>query len=647
MSVMMRFAFYLIFFCFTLSAQAQDTDSLFRSLISKLQLNDTTGHSDLFLHFDKNVYSANENAWFAAYLMHTADLKAHHTLYVTLLNEMDHSVAASYSFALEGGLASGNIPLPDSLETGKYYFAAYTNKSIAEWAPHIFRQPVDVLGRKRPVAMQRTGTYRGDSASLRRPLAENIQRFPDSKPTGWRMQPRTTIVNDTLRLAVSSPDPAGNCVLLIHNSRSVLYSAYLRLRNPTLSLKIPVADWGTGIAHVCLFTPDGILQEKRLVLVKQQKGISASLKADSAVYKPLSKVAIKLKLTDAKGGPLKGLFSFSCALEPAITAKRKSIEIYDAFERFLPDRVVLPPWEVLQNDQNVRSLLLKQENLMADTSLISVPLPKPGQYDGYVLHNSKKPKKPVSMMLAGTQPAVFETDNEGRFTMPYQPLRADASKTFLLTVLAKNQLNYRIEMVSPMARINASLANQNLLHTYLFADELSAEQRLLLESSKAIRLDEVVIASKKEDPENFYGKSNERGVCDDTVCMWEFINCTHHPPVKKAVEGERYNLETSTGTSRKKVTYHCPYNPVPPYMRSIPPTVTYTPFSPFNPSEQNLPENMDNTTLHWQAFIETDEKGEATISFHNNARSGRFKAEVQGLIDNGAFTSQVSFEVKQ
>jgi len=791
------YCFILLFF--TLGAKGQSTDSLFSVLSTKLALSDTAAHTDLFLHFDKNVYTAGENAWFAAYLLHAARVPEHHTLYVTLVNETDHSVANSYQFVMEQGLASASISIPDSLLSGKYCWVAYTNKTVEERKPYIFRQPIEILGlRKDPYDLQFTGTLQNGSilftgymakkdhnsaakpakleltllangkpfqkiqpevnslgqiqftvlaamaskrleitgtiglkkeqmafkhpltwaagqniiafyapsgrlvanqssqisVSLRNSLGkalakscillENgvevasfvtdrmgnglfsftpkpskqytvklkgeqeipLQSFPTIVMNKWSIRLDDTMISDTLRLHVNSPADAGERWIAIHNNHALLYGAYLKLRKPETLLKIPVADWEPGIVYVGLYTKDGILQEQQLVLIKNANRISAVLQTDAATYRPLSKVTVRLKLINQQGQPVKGLFSFSTALEQAFTSEAKDIEVFNQFGRFLPDGALLPPANILQSEQNVRSMLLSQERLIADSSPVFQPIGRPDAYNGHVLRNGKKPVKPVTLMLFGSQTTLLQTAADGRFTLPYPQLQADAGKKVMLSVTGKNLRDYRIELTPPHAQINVALAGQNLWHDVTLADELTYEQKQLLASSSNTILKEVVVSAKKADPGNYYGKANTGGVCNDYVCQFDVLNCPYHVGVKTPQEGQRYNLETPLGIT--KVTYHCEYRAKPLYIKEVPPILPYQPYTAFNPTEQNPPGVTNSTTLHWQAFIQTNERGEANFSFYTNARSGRFKASVQGIASNdGVFSSEIYFEVKR
>ncbi|MFP5438504.1 MAG: hypothetical protein ACLGH8_11995 [Bacteroidia bacterium] len=160
----MKFCPTLLMLFLACAAMAQDVDAVFGKITKQLHLNDTASHPDLFLHFDKNVYKANENVWFSAYLLNTSKFSDHHTLHIVLLNEMEQSVVTTHDFVLKQGLAASSFTLPDSLLTGRYCFAAYTNKNLLGQNPYVFRQPIEVIGmRKDPFTTHFEGKLQGDS----------------------------------------------------------------------------------------------------------------------------------------------------------------------------------------------------------------------------------------------------------------------------------------------------------------------------------------------------------------------------------------------------------------------------------------------------------------------------------------------------
>lgn len=141
----MRFrAIYLtiaIFFFFTLSVLAQNKiDSLQRNLTSYAKHVNT---SMLFVHFDKNVYTNNDQVWFTAYLLKSkfADT-LYNTLYVSLISNQDSSVLLQESFLIQKGMAFGGFNLPDSLQTGDYRFVVNTNIKVSDKPDGEFIQPI-------------------------------------------------------------------------------------------------------------------------------------------------------------------------------------------------------------------------------------------------------------------------------------------------------------------------------------------------------------------------------------------------------------------------------------------------------------------------------------------------------------------------
>src|ERR1700744_3223113 len=67
----------------------------------------------LFAHFDKNIYSFEEYAWFTAYLI---DGKANNDVVsVILVNDEDRSIVMKDKITMDTGYASGSLFLPDSI----------------------------------------------------------------------------------------------------------------------------------------------------------------------------------------------------------------------------------------------------------------------------------------------------------------------------------------------------------------------------------------------------------------------------------------------------------------------------------------------------------------------------------------------------
>ncbi|WP_343524477.1 hypothetical protein [Pedobacter sp.] len=101
--------------------------------------------SDLYVHFDKNVYTNNDQVWFTAYLLKTiTDMKQYHTLYLSLVSNKDSSVVLQHKFLIDKGCSFGAITLPDSLPGGTYRFVANTNLKLNGQPDGVFIQPITI-----------------------------------------------------------------------------------------------------------------------------------------------------------------------------------------------------------------------------------------------------------------------------------------------------------------------------------------------------------------------------------------------------------------------------------------------------------------------------------------------------------------------
>lgn len=142
LSISRLIAFLLVLICVSAKAQDHQLDSVATNL-NNYGL--SSAQSSLFVHFDKNVYTNNDQVWFTAYLLKAVtDLKAYHTLYLSLVNNRDSSVVYQGKFLMDKGFCYGALNLPDSLQSGAYRFVANTNITLNGKPDAEFIQPVTI-----------------------------------------------------------------------------------------------------------------------------------------------------------------------------------------------------------------------------------------------------------------------------------------------------------------------------------------------------------------------------------------------------------------------------------------------------------------------------------------------------------------------
>ena len=136
--------FLIILHCDTLFAQKTGSNFI-DSLSNKFayyRLKKQAGV--LYAHFDKTVYTNNENVWFTAYLLMSATSEKDSVLSLILINDDDHRVALDEKFIMINGTSFGNIFLPDTIPSGNYSFMLYTNNVNKEKPDDVFIQQITI-----------------------------------------------------------------------------------------------------------------------------------------------------------------------------------------------------------------------------------------------------------------------------------------------------------------------------------------------------------------------------------------------------------------------------------------------------------------------------------------------------------------------
>ncbi len=137
---MLKQILYFLFLChLTIYSYGQDV------IAEKIRINGLANPSaKLFVHFDKNVYSSNEMAWFTAYLLEEqAELVDKHTvLAVSLIRDADSAIVVQEKFVMGQGLSFGNMVIPNKLENGNYHFLVFTNVVVGDKPTVVFTQRI-------------------------------------------------------------------------------------------------------------------------------------------------------------------------------------------------------------------------------------------------------------------------------------------------------------------------------------------------------------------------------------------------------------------------------------------------------------------------------------------------------------------------
>jgi hypothetical protein len=105
-------------------------------------------YEKVYLHFDRNYYSAGDDIWFKAYLVNALSNYVMYTsanLYVDLISP-DSKVADRKVIRLNDGIGNGDFKLHDSIPTGTWKIRAYT-----QWMRNfddlfVFEKEIKILG---------------------------------------------------------------------------------------------------------------------------------------------------------------------------------------------------------------------------------------------------------------------------------------------------------------------------------------------------------------------------------------------------------------------------------------------------------------------------------------------------------------------
>jgi hypothetical protein len=129
-----RLKYILICFYFiSYLLHSQNNGNVIDIIVDNFQkLTDNQSFDNIYLQTSKDTYETQENLWFKAYILDAQYLipsKRSKTLYVQLTNDETKQVVWEEKYEIENGFVDGHLYIQDSLKTGRYSLAAYSEHS--------------------------------------------------------------------------------------------------------------------------------------------------------------------------------------------------------------------------------------------------------------------------------------------------------------------------------------------------------------------------------------------------------------------------------------------------------------------------------------------------------------------------------------
>lgn len=135
--ILKKFLLLTLLTLWSIFANAQDP------LLNQFKLyQKSKAYANLFVHFDKNVYSSNETVYLTGYIVRSNDYNKHQIMSVSLINDYNNKIILEDRFVMRSGFSFGSIVLPDSIQPGNYRFQAITDYQINGKPEVSFTQPI-------------------------------------------------------------------------------------------------------------------------------------------------------------------------------------------------------------------------------------------------------------------------------------------------------------------------------------------------------------------------------------------------------------------------------------------------------------------------------------------------------------------------
>lgn len=467
--------------------------------------------------------------------------------------------------------------------------------------------------------------------------------LPDILPDGYTLYVENALPEDTLDVTIHTPDNDSSCFVALHNYHDIYFSGAILLPRHQARIRLPMHEVPRGLVTLTLFSGSGEPVAERAILAHNSQRLQVNITTDSAQYHTRSKVKVKVKVTNSKGEPVRGMLSAGLALDKRVdTLRFRDIDRYYYFEQHLPSPAILPGFRFFDDERQLEELLLTK--CWTRYRKDAPPLPPSVIYEedlhGQLLLNHKPVKKPGVLLLIGTGKAgMISTDSSGRFTIPVEQLRAPADSRIAISAVGgqkRTELqDYTVELNDPpYDTLNRALTGIYIPYQPLPEDILSADEKIKMKTM----LKEVVVKSRNDDHFGEFRSQN----CNDWVCQYNILNCSNHPYGSKPQSGATYNYRGQPVVYRA-----CKEDSIAAtgFMKKVDGIWYSKEFYVADYSTNSAPDPEMFTTVYWNHGAMIHDNGEVEFSFYTNDLTGRFCFIIEGFTDQGLMSGRTWFKV--
>lgn len=488
---------------------------------------------------------------------------------------------------------------------------------------------------------------------------DTLYKLPVAIQNGVVLRLKDAVVKDTLKMELYSNTPR-NVQVLLHNYREgfASFSVQAGSKGGTASVALPSLP--KGIATVTVLDEGGRPLAERLFFAHYDRETKVTFHLDKGTYGKKKKVRAKLRVTDPKGKPAKGIVSIAAVQKNRLEVeKRKDVETYVFMEQELGDLPTDPQGRGYGNKEYLEDMLLIKgwrkytwQGLMGASGETMKAENHAPKIKGQVLRNGKLLKRPIEVnVMRDSLFNMVTTDSLGGFILEQDELLSEPDSKVLFSVNEKNKAGYTVQMEDPYGAINQKLA-ENIVFPFQGNHDVQSSGDLQMTGlENALALNTVTVTGKR-DGSLFGKKAKGSNECGDYVCVNNIFNCAGHfnssgnrPPIV----GRRYvdNTKVVRSSDRAVVdraelmqgelwmpyvfSYEGACSTENPFVFKVSGIYMDREFYGVNADTDNASEPQYLSTLFWRPGIMLNEKGEADFSFLTGDITGDFTIVVQGV----------------